>query len=285
MTVVKARVAGGWVPLSAGTGQVWNTAWGVVAVGTFFAAGSPSLPVGVTKLTNDIMFQSIVGRRYRFVLQVRIVGTTTGNGVNFLPLGPGVGGSSWDTWVSVTGSTLWAPLHTEVLFNGNGTNGAFYWNANNAGTTGVAVYLDSMSTVYIEDVGPVAGFNPVTPAVAWTPIPLQGNWAPYDPAGSWQVPSYRKIGDIVYCRGLAKNASNDATVGVLPVGYRPTGNVMVAAWLSWNGSAGRATIRLEISPSGVILFGTAYGLPTGTTNPAVTSCDHLNLDNLIFSTT
>lgn len=284
MTVAKARIGGAWVPLSTGTGHTWNTAWGVVAVGTFFNAGAPSLPVGVTKLTNDINFKSILGRRYRFVLQVRIVGATTGNGVNFLPLGPGVGGSSWDVWVSNT-SNPWSPLHTEVLFNGNDTLGAFYWNANNAGTGAVAVYLDSMSTVYIEDVGPVAGFTPVTPATAWTPIPLSGNWVAYDPAGGWQVPAYRKLGDIVYCRGLAKNASNDLTVGVLPIGYRPTGNMMTTAWLSWNGSTGRAQIRLEISPAGVILFGASYGLPTGTTSPAITSCDHLNLDNLIFSTT
>ena len=222
MTVAKARVAGGWVPLSTGSaGQVWNTAWGTVATGSLIAA--TSIPVGVTKITSDIVFKSVPGRRYRFVLQVRIVGATTGNGVNFLPLGPGVGGATWDTWVT---TAVWAPLYTEVLFTGNDTSGNFYWNANNAGTGAVQVYFDSMSCVYIEDIGPVTGFTPVTPAVAWTPIPLSGNWLAYDPGGGWQVPSYRKIGDIVYCRGLAKNASNDLTVGVLPVGYRPTGNVM-----------------------------------------------------------
>jgi hypothetical protein len=257
MTTLKAKVNGQWVAVSSGGGggtgtdevwvsptaptdpnielwydsdapsqayaDRWNSAWGIVAVGTFAVT---ALPAGVTKLTNDLTFKSITGRRYRMVLQIRIVGTTSANGINFLPIGPAVGGGSWDTWMTVGGQ--WNPLYTEALFTGNDVSGAFYWNANSTGQA-VSVYLDSMSCFYIEDCGPVSygtppAVDPTPTAVAWTPMgTLQNGWVWY--GGIEMPPAYRKVGDMVQIRGTIKNATPMAggiqQFYVLPVGYRP----------------------------------------------------------------
>ena len=57
----------------------------------------------------------------------------------------------------------------------------------------------------------------------WTAFPFTApwtNWATAD--ASWQVCEYRKVGDIVQLRGLARRAnSSGQTVGYLPAGFQP----------------------------------------------------------------
>jgi hypothetical protein len=199
MTIVKAKINGQWVSLASGgaedevwigpsapTGSHelwfdtdeptapnadrWNSAWGIVAVGAF-TSSNLAIPVGLTEFTTRIPFKAITGRRYRMVLQVRIVSTTTGTGINFFPNGPSYFGGSWDTWLTVEGN--WDPFRTEALFTGNDVSGSFYWTVNNAGSGPVTFYLDSMSCFYIEDCGPISygtppAVDPTPTAVSWT---------------------------------------------------------------------------------------------------------------------
>lgn len=54
----------------------------------------------------------------------------------------------------------------------------------------------------------------------WIDITLSGNVQTYT---NNNRPQYRKIGNVVYLRGSAKNITADnTTIGVLPAGYRPT---------------------------------------------------------------
>jgi hypothetical protein len=64
--------------------------------------------------------------------------------------------------------------------------------------------------------------NPTVPG-AWTALGLQNNWVSYDGGVTYAHPQYRKVGDIVYVRGLIKNGTitNGTPVANLPVGFRP----------------------------------------------------------------
>lgn len=60
------------------------------------------------------------------------------------------------------------------------------------------------------------------PWIAMTP--LLNSWVPY--ATGHRTPGYRKIGDIIECRGLVKNGTiSTGTTGnifIFPIGFRPT---------------------------------------------------------------
>ena len=143
----------------------WSSAWGVVAVGSFLGGAAYTVPSGTdVRFTNLLAFTSVVGRRYRMRCQIRVIGTTTGNGINLLPHGPDVGGSSWDLWHTVTGTYGYA--NVEVLFNGGGVAGNYWWGVSH--TVNIGFYLDSMSNFYIEDVGPVVGAGVVPQPTAGT---------------------------------------------------------------------------------------------------------------------
>jgi hypothetical protein len=303
MTVLKAKVDGAWVPVSSGGGggggggtdevwvnpteptdpnielwfdsdapsptyvDRWNSAWGIVAVGSFIGGSSYPLPVGTTKITNDLPFTSIPGRRYRMVLQLRVISATTGSGINLLPLGPGVGGQSVDLWASASPGYSFA--YAEVLFTGVGTSGSYYWNAAPSAVNNI--YMDTMSCFYLEDCGPIAyGLPPAvdpTPAVvAWTPMPFAPTWTHYStPFGPC---SYRKVGDIVTMRGLAISTGTSTTLATLPVGYRPA-IVYVGAAIMQD-----APSQIRINPDGTVF-----------TQQAVANNTWLSLNNVSFSVT
>ena len=195
-----------------------GNAIGIVAVGSFVGSAAYSLAAGTdVRFTNYLPFTSVVGRRYRMHCQLRVVGATTGNGINFLPHGPGVGGASWDLWHTTAN---YGYANIEVLFDGNGTSGNYWWGGSSS--TAVTLYLDTMSSFYIEDVGPnsvPALPIPETPP-AWQPATLLNGW--YVTAGD-QPAQYRKVGDMVYVRGYLKHANVTAqgNVIILPPGFRP----------------------------------------------------------------
>jgi hypothetical protein len=52
----------------------------------------------------------------------------------------------------------------------------------------------------------------------WTTLPLVNGWVSY---GAGYVPQYRKVGDNVQIRGLAKDGAATGGLFTLPVGFRP----------------------------------------------------------------
>jgi hypothetical protein len=65
----------------------------------------------------------------------------------------------------------------------------------------------------------------VTPT-AWTAVTFQNSWANY--GSGWQTAQYRKIGDIVYLRGLIAGGASATTAFTLPVGFRPPSSLLFA---------------------------------------------------------
>jgi hypothetical protein len=145
----------------------WESAWGVIKRGTF-----PSNPTGAVTPTNiaasqtvtnlaTMQFQPVEGRRYRFVAQVRAVGSNPSvaffNGVfnltkNGGSLGAGndpwkIGAHTWTTW-KIAWTKSYVPLGTDLA-----TWNLHYSNGGNA----LQMWFNTPSAFYVEDLGPNRG--------------------------------------------------------------------------------------------------------------------------------
>lgn len=121
-------------------------------------------------------------------------------------------------------------------------------------------------------------------APSWVTLPLTTNWSNF---AGWQAAQYRKVDDIVYLRGLVACSNvTTPTIANLPAEYRPNFNAMFVCWLAGNATSIRAAVRVEIGTNGDLLWQlpTTTGMPSGTSNAAITSVTHLSLDNCIWST-
>lgn len=103
----------------------------------------------------------------------------------------------------------------------------------------------------------------------WTSLTLVNSWVPY--GSPYVTPAYRRIGDVVELRGLAKDGVTTlgTTICTLPAGFRPPSGTVTVTIVS-----GTATGvgRIDISTSGAVT------VSTGITSFAC-------FDNVSFSTT
>lgn len=98
----------------------------------------------------------------------------------------------------------------------------------------------------------------------WLAPTLQNGWIPYD-ANYSNAALYRKIGNVVFLRGLVKNGSSaTAVVFTLPAGYRPAIIHLFAC------EANDTIARVQVDAAGVITPG------------AGSSTGWLSLSNIIF---
>lgn len=105
---------------------------------------------------------------------------------------------------------------------------------------------------------------------AWTTPTLAGSWSNY--GGAFSLPGYRRIGDVVYLRGLvARSGSPSANdvIFTLPAGFRPTGTVMFPAWAGVN-----TVSRVDINNAGQVTW------QDGTAAQAAT---FLSLSGILFA--
>ena len=281
--------------------QRWNTAWGVVASGSMVVGNPLPLTAGaLTLVTSNINFTMLTGRRYRIVMAIRAMRSLSTETYMSVLLRDGTTRLfATDLIHRVPASSQYTDFHYEWNFTGGGV--ARVYNAAIT-PTGVncEIYTDTQAAFYIEDVGPTT-LVPAPPppdwtmydaryvnveelAPAWTPLPLATNWSNYSTPG-YIAAGYRKIGDIVYLRGLIKStaATVPTLIATLPVGYRPTALIVFHGWVSWNGAAGRGVMRINANGDGTLTTG--VGLDQPTYGPAPTVWDHLSLDNVFFSVT
>lgn len=104
---------------------------------------------------------------------------------------------------------------------------------------------------------------------AWITPTLENSWINYSPTigGDWEQAGYRKIGDIVYVRGLVRGGTLPSTVFTLPTGYRPPKPVLFAT------DADSAHARIDANPDGRVYVQAAAGN------------GYLSLSPMFFSTT
>ena len=215
MGALKAKVNGDWVPLEYSGAANPQNALGIVAMGSYIVVSS--IPTGTTTLTNPINFTSVVGRRYRLCYQIRVVGVTTGNGINLKWTGSGVEVGGTDLWHTVSPGP-YSYISGSVMFDGTGVASAYTMTAYVPAATGLWLEPATASYFYLEDIGPNAAPAlplPPTPQ-AWTVATLASPWET-----NMTAPAYRKIGDIVYLRGDARTGAIGSPMFTLPVGFRP----------------------------------------------------------------
>lgn len=83
----------------------------------------------------------------------------------------------------------------------------------------------------------------------WLDLPLSNGAVAYSTA---QKPQYRKIGNVVYIRGVFKGVtSTPVVIGQLPVGYRPACKVIVPQM-----ATGNRVDRMEYNTDGTINYAT-----------------------------
>jgi hypothetical protein len=106
------------------------------------------------------------------------------------------------------------------------------------------------------------------------------NWSNFDSpteSATWSQARYKKVGDMVFVKGLIKRSSGtglSTTAFTLPSGFRPARRSMFAAIVRQNGQQETAT-RLDILVDGTVNF----------TNIGTTAAyDFLSLDGVVFST-
>jgi len=108
--------------------------------------------------------------------------------------------------------------------------------------------------------GVVVGSLSATGFGAWTNLSFGTGWTNF--ASGWQTGQYRKIGDMVYLRGLVKRTSGSSlTVTTLPTGHRPPGDLLFD--VISNDLLGRVNI-----------------LTTGAINLAIGSVTYVNLSDI-----
>jgi hypothetical protein len=82
----------------------------------------------------------------------------------------------------------------------------------------------------------------------WQTPALQNGWLQYDTIWG-NAAMYRKIGPLVFCRGLVKSGTLGASIFTLPVGYRPSINMLFAS------EAADTICRISVQPDGTITTG------------------------------
>jgi hypothetical protein len=118
----------------------------------------------------------------------------------------------------------------------------------NLPSTGSTVCFDDFSVTKID--------NSPYCDTGWIPLPLSNGWVDYVTSGTYPPASFRKVGGIVYVRGLLKNGTiaNQTVMGTLPVGFRPPFDHMNATVCSPGGATARIDVQLTGNVSGM------YGL-------------------------
>jgi hypothetical protein len=87
----------------------------------------------------------------------------------------------------------------------------------------------------------------------WTTPILLSSWANYN-APTWEPAGYRKIGSVVYLRGMLKPGATTvgSTLFTLPTGYRPGGNQVISVPTSADPAS-----RINLMTNGDVLVNVA----------------------------
>lgn len=81
----------------------------------------------------------------------------------------------------------------------------------------------------------------------WTPFAYAAGYSAY---GGFEVPGYRRIGDVVYLRGLVNAAAGlTGVMATLPAGFRPPTSTVLTSCYS---SQSPTVIRIDILTNGTI---------------------------------
>ena len=299
--VLYAKVNGAWVPVTSGGGdEVWvgpddpganspyeiwydtdddgpqygNYAQGVTNLGYLsFGTGTTMPTSGRTIVGGVTNFYYTSGRRYRLFVELNAITSSAGTSSGWFDIGiDGVAqGGGVHHQATVTSPGSHQHFSYEFYLEKYGmTAGLHQLTVGCTMTVGQFTIYNDVGTIEVRDVGPANPMNPLTQTTPppWIPFPFATGWAHY--GSGYQSCGYRRLGDMVFLRGLAYiGAGAGTTVGTLPVGYRPPGTLIMSP------QCAGGSLRLDISAAGVVA-NNAVALTVG---------NWVSLDNLQFSVT
>lgn len=124
--------------------------------------------------------------------------------------------------------------------------------------------------VLVEDFGqPVYDFIIASQVTPWTTLPFQSGWSDF--GSGYNGCAYRKVGDIVYLRGMVRSPGGAGTIAYLPAGFRLVPGSQEYGVPYWNGSA-RVMIAITVTNDG------------GITAESTTAGSALPLNGIFYST-
>lgn len=128
----------------------------------------------------------------------------------------------------------------------------------------IRMYQSGNATPDFEIAGGTATFN--VGLGVWQNLPFTAGWTNY--GRGFQACQYKKVGDMVFLRGLAARTSGtDTTIGILPAGYRPSARCIFGVYTNSFGGGDRVDVRsdgvIELESGGFV---------------------YVQLDGIVFST-
>lgn len=191
--------------------------------------GSPSGAVGYAQITNNIplattqvdvvsvTFTAVAGRRYRLI--GKCFTTVGGGGQSVAHIRTSAGamvGQDVTQSASASGNTLMPIAVVDAAASGSVTYKLTIIQAANGN-----LWADATDPAFllVEDITyqPGSGGGTVSPPTPWIAATLIAPWVAYDANNTlW----YRKVGDIVYLRGLVKGGTTGA-ITTMPADCRP----------------------------------------------------------------
>lgn len=106
-----------------------------------------------------------------------------------------------------------------------------------------------------DEVNRIASLTDSRTPTVWTNLTLGNGWTS---TGSNGVPGYRKIGDMVYLRGMISGGANSTTCATLPTGFRPPSLTDLICY-QWPSAPGACLA--SIAASGAITIVSITGTP------------------------
>ena len=287
MPVLKARIGGTWVDVGgggAGADEVWvgpntptdaanelwvdtddpnmtdpdtarwNSAWGIVAVGTFVSTAI-SLPQGTqVQVTNNLSFTPLSGRRYRITFGLRAL--NGGVAASYFGVSLRNGTTAMSTLLPYQPLGGFDTIHYTWSFVGDGAAKSYNVTIASGSGTSTAYADDSLgSSFYVEDVGPVSPATaPAAPASVWTNLTLINSWT--NIGGLYAPAAYRLVGDKVELRGLINRsttpgAPTSLAAAILPAGFRPPSGLVMSGNVGGNGY-GEYQTRIDVMADGTV---------------------------------
>jgi hypothetical protein len=219
MGVLKIRSGGAWIPVAQGVGIASP---GFVGAAQLAADQTITAAAGIVDITGvSVTWTAIAGHIYRTWVEIGAADHTTAAGQQTLYLTDAANTNKRVHGVSV--GVAERRSHT-MFIDETGLSGTQTRKARMAASGGTIVLAASGGAapyaprMVVEDITTATMDGLATP---WTAVTFQNGWAN---KGSPEQPcQYRKIGDIVYLRGMmTRNPVPFATAAFnLPVGFRP----------------------------------------------------------------
>jgi hypothetical protein len=218
----------GSAPLLSNPDSRWNTAWGVVtSVVKMSSSGSTGTPVIDTGIS--VTFTPVANRRYAVMFEGLAVVSAAGNVCNLNVTDAAnvtVQGGGTSPGVPNTGQSL---IVTAIVEPVNTTPLTYKARHFTSGSGTCYFYADGNAPMrmIVTDIGPTSAYIPAPdPTPAWINVSFQNGWVNY--GSVYQTVQYRKVGDMVQIRGLAKSGTIGQVIFTLPGGYAPLASLQFA---------------------------------------------------------